>query len=183
MFGQMNRINSNELQGLDTSERVQKILRNIKGSVVAKVLDISEFSTKFNTARFLRVFIYHAVFWYFGPLNVLLISIFDSFELSKNMGFWFGTSDKRSLVFQFIISFSTIFMVIMQLLKKYDKKNHHIPGIYIEQVLFYSLHMIIRSFIIAVRYGSCSELRFTLLRDGTQSSLFLGKDLLGRGWL
>jgi hypothetical protein len=43
--------------------------------------------------------------------------------------------------------------------------------------------MTIRSFIIAVRYGSCSELRFNILKEGTQTAQFLGKDLLGRAWL
>ncbi len=41
----------------------------------------------------------------------------------------------------------------------------------------------IRSFIIAVRYGSCSELRFSLLKEGPKSKDFIGKDLLARGWL
>ena len=41
----------------------------------------------------------------------------------------------------------------------------------------------IRSFIIAVRYGSCSDLRFSLLRDQNQSAEFIGKDLLAAGWL
>jgi hypothetical protein len=52
-----------------------------------------------------------------------------------------------------------------------------------EQILFISLHIIIRTFIIAVRYGSCSELRFSLLKDQTQTLDFLGKDLIGVGWL
>jgi hypothetical protein len=58
-----------------------------------------------------------------------------------------------------------------------------LKGIYLEQFLFYSLHLVIRSFIIAVRYGSCSDLRFSLLRDQNQSAEFIGKDLLANGWL
>ena len=34
-----------------------------------------------------------------------------------------------------------------------------------------------------MRYGSCSELRFSLLRDQNQNAEFIGKDLLGNGWL
>ncbi len=52
-----------------------------------------------------------------------------------------------------------------------------------EQILFFSLHIVIRTFIIAVRYGSCSELRFSMLKEGPQEQIFLRKDLIGVGWL
>lgn len=52
-----------------------------------------------------------------------------------------------------------------------------------EQMLFVSLHIVIRTFIIAVRYGSCSELRFSLLKDQPQTLDFIGKDLIVVGWL
>ena len=34
-----------------------------------------------------------------------------------------------------------------------------------------------------MRYGSCSELRFSLLRESKQTANFVSKDLLGNGWL
>jgi hypothetical protein len=43
--------------------------------------------------------------------------------------------------------------------------------------------LVIRSFIIAVRYGACSELRFSLLRDQLHNAEFIGKDLLAAGWV
>ena len=58
-------------------------------------------------------------------------------------------------------------MLTYQLLRIYDKKNIYIPGIYLEELLFFILHLTIRSFIIAVRYGSCSELRFTMLKEAS----------------
>ncbi len=71
----------------------------------------------------------------------------------------------------------------MQLLKKYyeveDDSKPWIDGIYVEQILFYSLHKLIRSFIIAVRYGSCSDLRFIMLKEEPQSVAFVMKDLIG----
>ncbi len=78
------------------------ILRNIKASVVAKVLDISEFSTDFNTVRFLRIFVYHIIFWYVGPLVVPLVWLFDSYTLNLNMAFWFGTNEKFALFIQYM---------------------------------------------------------------------------------
>jgi hypothetical protein len=61
-------------------------------------------------------------------------------------------------------------MLIMQVLKKFgiawSPNKPLIDGIYLEQFLFFTLHLVIRSFIIAVRYGACSELRFNILKQG-----------------
>ena len=93
---------------------MKTILRSIKASVVSKVLDMSEFSTKFNVKRFIRVIIYHILFWYFGALVVVpIVYIFDSLGLSQNMGFWFGTKDKFILTFQSVLHFATLYMLIM----------------------------------------------------------------------
>jgi hypothetical protein len=59
----------------------------------------------------------------------------------------------------------------------------YLKGIYFEQFLFLSLHIAIRCFIIAVRYGSCSDLRFSLLQTDSQTADFVSKDYLARGWL
>jgi hypothetical protein len=89
-----------DLNKLDPGKRVNAILRSIKASVVSKVLDISEFSTKFNVSRFIRVILYHILFWYFGAFIVVpLMCLFDSLGLSQNMGFWFGTKDKFIFIF------------------------------------------------------------------------------------
>ena len=59
----------------------------------------------------------------------------------------------------------------------------YLKGIYFEQFLFLSLHLVIRSFIIAVRYGSCSDLRFSLLQTDSQTADFVSKEYLANGWL
>ena len=59
----------------------------------------------------------------------------------------------------------------------------YLKSIYFEQFLFLSLHLVIRSFIIAVRYGSCSDLRFSFLQTDSQTADFVSKDYLARGWL
>lgn len=58
-----------------------------------------------------------------------------------------------------------------------------LPGIYFEQFLFFVLHLVIRSFIIAVRYSFCSELRFLMLKSAIQNENFISRDLLMPGWL
>ena len=41
----------------------------------------------------------------------------------------------------------------------------------------------IRCFVIAVRYGFSSQLRFTMLKSSGQNAFYIGKDLFVRGWL
>lgn len=79
------------------------IMKTMKANLICKVLDVSEYSTKFHIGRFLRIFSYHLIYWYFGPLlTVPLVTFFDSMSLSKNMGFMLGSKDKFSLITQFL---------------------------------------------------------------------------------
>ena len=69
--------------------------------MIQAVLDVSEFSVKFDVPRFIRVFIYHVLFFYLGPFMLPLISLFDSSSLVRNMGFWF----RKSLLFSFVLQY------------------------------------------------------------------------------
>lgn len=89
-------------------------MKTMKTNLISKVLDVSEYSTKFHVWRFFRIFIYHLFYWYLGPIvTVPVVSIFDSFAFSKNMGFMIGSNDKFSLVAQTIQFLITAFMVIV----------------------------------------------------------------------
>jgi tetrahydromethanopterin S-methyltransferase subunit F len=74
-------------------------------------------------------------------------------------------------------------MAVLFILRVSSPEESWVPGIYFEQLLFTWLHYIIRSFIIAVRYGFCSELRYLMLKSTHQSAVFINKDLLASGWL
>jgi len=52
------------------------------------------------------------------------------------------------------ISFLEVFLI-----------NNWIEGIFFEQILYYMLHVVIWCFIIAVRYGFCSEMRYLMMRS------------------
>ena len=111
-----------ELEPLDHHERVLSILRSIKADLVCHILDISEYSTKFHVMRFIRIFFYHIIFWYCGPLIVVpLVAIFDSYALSFNMGFNVSRESIGNLLIQLLQFSVTIFLVIMQLLKRYQE--------------------------------------------------------------
>lgn len=66
---------------------------------------------------------------------------------------------------------------------QYPDHYNWFPGIYYEQFLYYALHIVIRSFIIAVRYAFCSELRYLMLTSASQNTQFICRDLFIVGWL
>ncbi len=75
-------LNACELEELGQQERIEKIMKTMKTNLISKVLDVSEYSTKFHIGRFFRIFIYHLIYWYFGPLlTVPLVIVFDSMAL------------------------------------------------------------------------------------------------------
>lgn len=64
--------------------------------------------------------------------------------------------------------------------------NHKwLGGIYIEQSYFSIIQIVIRSFIISVRYGYCSELRYTMIKEqGTgKNKSIMERDLIVASWL
>ena len=68
------------------------------------------------------MFGYHLHYWFTGPLIVLpAMAFFDSIKLAVNMDFWFGLDDKSALILQIFMNIVTMFMLIMQCLKKFDK--------------------------------------------------------------
>ncbi len=162
---------SNSIYLEEQAPGVQKIYHSIFLKVLNSILETTEATVDFNVARFLRVFIYHLLFFYFGFLTVPFILIFDSLGLASNMGFWFKTSIGGSLKLQVICWLMVVYMYVMWILNylelgEFDfiESGPYLKGIYFEQFLFLSLHLLIRSFIIAVRYGSCSDLRYSLLQ-------------------
>ena len=61
--------------------------------------------------------------------------------------------------------------------------NLKMSNIYPEQYFFYNLQVILRAFIIAVRYGFISEFRFKLLHTSRQDLSYIVKDLLLMNWI
>ena len=59
----------------------------IEMSTKNKIAEISEFKVEFKVSRFLRLFIYHVLFFIIGPIVTFVIGIFDSFPLARNTGF------------------------------------------------------------------------------------------------
>ncbi|CDW86475.1 UNKNOWN [Stylonychia lemnae] len=56
-------------------------------------------------------------------------------------------------------------------------------NIYLDQFLILSLTIIIRSFIVAVRYGFSSKLRFKVLRSTRKDATYVSQDLIAQSWV
>lgn len=169
---------------------VAKIYHSLFLKLVNYILESKEANLDFKVGRFIRIFIYHLLFFYIGPFVVPIVMIFDSIGLAANMGFWYNTQITGSLInqttsFVLIAYMYTMWFVNFFALGKFEFTDNgpYLTGIYFEQFLFFSLHLVIRSFIIAVRYGSCSDFRFSFLLTDSQTADFVSKDYLVNGWL
>lgn len=64
-----------------------KIAVMIKSVVAKKIVEKEEYDIKFNVPRMLKIFLYHILFFMFGPLWGAVMSLFEGYQMSKNMGF------------------------------------------------------------------------------------------------
>ena len=130
---------------------------------MSKIADISEFKVKLKLGRLIKLFVYHILYFIIGPFVTLVVGTFDSFSLAKNAGFSPFTSQWRIFLLQLFQWLTGLYFFTMWGLQyKYPNMNY-IGGIYFEELYFFCIHLGIRSFIIAVRYGFASELRYLLM--------------------
>lgn len=54
----------------------------------------------FKIKIFIKFFIYHVAFFYFGYLAILIVVPIDNLALANNMSFWFTTKNKLHLYVQ-----------------------------------------------------------------------------------
>ena len=60
----------------------------VRENVLNKMVNVSEYIVTFNVKRFIKIFLYHYLFFYIGPLIVPIIAIGDNLQLARNMAFW-----------------------------------------------------------------------------------------------
>lgn len=53
-----------------------------------KMVNISEYIVTFHKGPFFKMFLYHMIFYFLGPLIIPVILIFDSISLARNMMFY-----------------------------------------------------------------------------------------------
>ncbi|CDW84394.1 UNKNOWN [Stylonychia lemnae] len=173
------------LPASNQEQEPQSALSKMFGKIiVAKLVDISEYIVKFHGLRFIRVLVYHFLFFYIGMLVVPLIVLFDSVQLANNFQFFVQSGNKRVFIFQ---SVQFIFHLIHTLLIanyyfKFAPFKTELKNIFPEQYLFMTVQILIRCFLISVRHGYSSEMRYKLMTQSPQSKQYISKDLLLINW-
>jgi len=66
--------------------------------MLKKVVSVTEYVVNFQFKLFLKFFIYHLLFFFFGPFSCPIIMIFDTYALVNNMAFWIKAKNKTSLI-------------------------------------------------------------------------------------
>lgn len=138
----------------------------------------------FKIRIFLKFFMYHVLFFYFGFLSLLVILPIDNLALANNMSFWVTTKNKLHLYVQGY-QWAVNFIILLLLLEKqFNLFGGRVPtkNIFIEQMIFYNIFVVIRAFIIAVRYGFISNLRLKILNAESKEYQYIGQDLLVPNW-
>jgi len=140
------------------------------------MVNVSEFQVHFNVAVFIKFMIYHILLFYVGPISCLFVLIFDTKHTINNMSFWISTQNKGSFVVQMIQWVSCIIVLgswfqkdVYEILPIQIKLKH----IYIEEFYFFNLMVLIRAFIIAVRYGFTSNFRLSMLTKHSQDFKYI----------
>eukprot|EP00347_Sterkiella_histriomuscorum_P021309 403334452 len=170
-----------------TGTRRNPIAEAIGTQMMRRLVNISEFTVKFHAKNFLKLFVYHLIFHFFGPLICVIVPIFDTFGMVRNMMFWGIKTFTRPVISQYLTWFFIFIMTVLYLLKTFQVEifNYKITldGVYFGQWLMLALVVVIRSFIVAVRYGYSSELRFKVLTSTRADAPFITRDLLVLSWL
>jgi len=134
---------------------------------------VSEYKVVFHPGSFFKFFAYHMLFYTLGPLAVALIIIIDSLNLTRNMMFTASLPFMIPQYFQFL-SFSSMIVLYAFM----DLRN-----IYWEELALMVAQIIIRSFIVAVRYAYVSRYRLRLLQTQQVTGDVLDQDLLLHQWI
>lgn len=163
------------------------IAQAIGTQMMKKLVNISEYTVKFHVVNFIKVFIYHLIFHFFGPLVCVVIPIFDSFGMVRNMMFWGTHPFLRSVISQylqwFFIFVASLLFILNYLRVEIFSYKINLDGVYFGQWLMLCLVVVIRSFIVSVRYGYSSKLRFQILKSTRADAPFITKDLLVPSWV
>ena len=102
------------------------------------------------------------------------------------MSFWITTKNSPSFYTQ-IFQWLTNMIVMLLWIQKYFTL---VPGleielkhVFIEQLFFFQVTILLRSFVIAVRYGYASDFRVKMLSKKSQNFEYISSDLLIPSWI
>lgn len=131
-------------------------------------LDRSDFYPKFRVGRFLKFFIYHTLFYFFGFLSVPIMIAIDGYDLPYNIGY---IGLQKNLITQLLshllllVCLITFFISESSVLYKYE-------------LFFMLMSVILRNLVIGVKYGFLSDERYFLLKNTRFSRVIIEGDFI-----
>ncbi|CAI2387117.1 unnamed protein product [Moneuplotes crassus] len=152
----------------------QNRLTNAMKSLVAKkIVEREEYEIVFSLSRTVKMFIYHTLFYFIGIFATLLILIIEGYQFTKNLGF-IGMH-LRFIIMQYSTQVMFIgFIVLVAVLPMKSISQF--------ESYFFIMLMVLRSFIVAVRYGFISNSRYKLYKSPVKL-FWITSDFLLLGWL
>eukprot|EP00347_Sterkiella_histriomuscorum_P010073 403338785 len=151
-----------------------------------RVVNISEFQVEFKLLNFIKFMIYHLLFFYIGPFASLIVLMVDSKYIMNNISFWVTTKNVPSFIVQLIQWISCMIVIGSWVQKEYKIIKNievNLEYIYVEQLYFFNILVLIRSFVIAVRYGYNSRFRLKALSSLNYNLKYIEQDLLIPNWI
>lgn len=141
--------------------------------MVGRVLQISDYEVKFKIGRFFKIWLYHICFFTFNLMFVPVIMLIDNYNFARNMMF-IGCTHKIFGPMQHVQSAAFIGALVMFYL---------LPNTLFHpaEMFFPILTVLSRSLIIAVRYASMSNSKYSTLKSN-QNFEEIGQDLLVQSW-
>ena len=133
-------------------QNIKKLLRDkLQEYFIKERINLAENNVSFTLCFFKRVFVYQMIFSMFGPLATPLILSAEGYTFTRNLGY---IGCNSFLVFQtatWFVMASVAYCVFF------------VSDEYITEYYFFLLAMLMRNFIVAVRYGYMSKERYALL--------------------
>jgi len=62
----------------------------LRKALLGNMVDISEYNIYFNGTRFVKLFLYHLLFFYIGPIVGFIVWMIDGKGLALNTAFWYN---------------------------------------------------------------------------------------------
>ncbi|CAI2384059.1 unnamed protein product [Moneuplotes crassus] len=151
------------------------IKKFMKSIITKNYADTQEYNPKFNFLRCLKVFIYHMGWFCFGYLFGLVLILIEGRNLTKNMGFLIGKQVKLAAP-QTVAHFCFLSYLVLTFIIP-NKSWYGDNG-----WRFLVVIMMCRAFVIGVRYGFMSKMRYKLLKSKANFD-WITADFLFFGWL
>jgi hypothetical protein len=131
------------------------IVNAIRDQFIQKALAISDYEIQFNLWRFLKIFIYHMLFFSLNIFGALMVVLFENYQFARNLAFVGSIWKILTIQYTQSVCFIAIFLV-------YFAVGSDV--FVISEFIFPVITIIIRSLIIAIKYGLMSNTRYSVLK-------------------